>query len=193
MEHAAPVPQTDHAAGAVDNRKLAVWFFIASEVIFFSALITAYTLYHVETGKPHVLDVATVAVNTFLLLTSSYTMVRALAAVQEDNQRAFRLFMLATIVLGIAFVSIQAFEYSKLAAEGVTPSGSVFGATFFGLTGFHGAHVIVGVLWLLIVLVKGLAGNYGSRNTLHVELAALYWHFVDLVWVLLFTLIYLIP
>lgn len=177
----------------LEPRKLGMWLFIASEVIFFSGLITAYAVYHPVAPRPHGIDVLLVSANTFLLLCSSYTMVRALAAVQAGERRAFRNFLLATIALGSVFLGVQAYEYSRLVVEGVTPASGLFGSTFFGLTGFHGAHVALGVIWLLIVLVKGQAGAYGPGRTAQVELAGLYWHFVDLVWVVLFMLIYLIP
>jgi cytochrome c oxidase subunit III len=192
VEHATPATTT-HGANLIDSRKLGMWFFLGSEVIFFAALITAYATYRPLVEKPHI-PIDIVAINTFLLLCSSYTMVRSLNAAQHDDQRGFKLFMLGTIVLGTVFVIIQGVEYNTLINhEGVTPSAGMFGTTFFGLTGFHGAHVVLGVIWLLIVLAKGMGGAYNSQNYLHVELAGLYWHFVDLVWVILFTLIYLIP
>ncbi|MBP7686347.1 MAG: heme-copper oxidase subunit III [Thermoflexales bacterium] len=191
----------DHAlteAGSmpgVDNRKFGVWLFIASEVMFFMALIGMYLAYR---GQPswadfhHALDIPLTAVNTFILLTSSLMVVLAVSAAQQGHKRNLTAWMIATVVLGTIFVSIQAFEYSKLGSEGHTLSSSLAGNVFFTLTGFHGLHVIIGVLWGVVVLLRAARGGFNQRNFMGVELFGLYWHFVDVVWILLFTIIYLI-
>jgi heme/copper-type cytochrome/quinol oxidase subunit 3 len=191
----------DHAlaeAGSmagVDNRKFGVWLFIASEVMFFMALIGMYLAYRGQaswTEFHHALDIPLTAVNTFILLTSSLMVVLAVSAAQQGNKRNLTLWMLATVVLGTIFVSIQAFEYGKLATEGHTLSSDLAGNVFFTLTGFHGLHVIIGVLWGVFVLLRAARGGFGQSNYMGVELFGLYWHFVDVVWILLFTIIYLI-
>lgn len=176
-----------------DSRKIAMWLFIASEVIFFSGLIGSYVLYRSRLPKPeHALNVTLVGVNTFILILSSLMMVRAFAAVQRDDQRGLRIGLLLTMLFGSLFLAGQAYEFSSLFREGITPSSSLFGSAFFTLTGFHGAHVLVGVLWILVVLIKALGGHYSATNYVAVEAAGLYWHFVDLVWIMLFTIIYLL-
>ncbi len=179
----------------LDSRKMGIWMFIASEVIFFTALISTYLLYRGQTprqyGLAH-LELNVAAVMTFILLMSSFTMVSALAAIRDGKPRQMRLWLAATAALGLVFLGSQAFEWSLLFREGITPSTNLFGATFFTTTGFHGSHVFVGVLWIVAVIARALKGGVTPENNLSVEMVGLYWHFVDLVWVVLFTVIYLI-
>ncbi len=180
----------------IPNRKLGVWLFLVSEVMFFTALIGAYIV--LRLGNPAwpvpstILNIPLTGLNTFLLIVSSVTLVRAFAAAQDGNARGLRLGLVATVLLGATFLGIQAFEYHKLVHHGLTPSSSIFGSCFFTLTGFHGLHVLGGVIWLTIVTIKAFGGVYDDGRHLGVELAGLYWHFVDLVWILLFTIVYLI-
>ncbi len=180
----------------VDNRKLAVWTFIASEVMFFTGLIVTYIVMRGKsTSGPlpaDVLSVPIVAVNTFVLLASSYTMVTALSAIQRGDARGLRRWLLATAVLGLLFLSGQAFEFISLFNEGASLSSNLFGATFFTLTGFHGMHVLVGVIWIAFVLARAFRGGVTQDNHLAVELVGLYWHFVDIVWIIIFTVVYLL-
>ncbi len=180
----------------LDNRKLGIWTFLGSEVMFFSSLIVVYMVMRgrsVGGPLPHeVLDVPLTAVNTFVLLCSSMTMVTALANIQRGNARGMRLWLIATAVLGLVFLSGQAYEFNKLYNEGLSLSSNLFGATFFTLTGFHGMHVFVGVLWIGFVLARAFRGGITQSNHLAVELVGLYWHFVDIVWIIIFTLVYLI-
>jgi cytochrome c oxidase subunit III len=121
-------------------------------------------------------------------------MVLALAAIRRKDMRLFRIWLLATAGLGLCFLGGQAYEFTELVvAEGVTMPSSIFGMTFFILTGFHGTHVAIGVTWLLSVLTKVMRYPNSPENEMDVELGGLYWHFVDLVWVGIFTLIYLMP
>lgn len=179
----------------LDSRKMGIWMFIASEVIFFTALISTYLLYRGNTpyaqGLGH-LELNVAAVMTFILLMSSFTMVSALAAIRDGNQQKMRLWLIATALLGLFFLGSQAFEWSLLFREGIFPSSNLFGATFFTTTGFHGSHVFVGVLWMIGVIARASKGGVTAKNNLSVEMVGLYWHFVDLVWVVLFTVIYLI-
>jgi heme/copper-type cytochrome/quinol oxidase subunit 3 len=180
----------------VDNRKLGVWTFLGSEVMFFSGLIVTYLVMRGRSTNgpfPHeVLGVPLVGFNTFVLICSSMTMVTALAAIQKGNPAAMRKWLIATAVLGLVFLSGQAFEFTTLFARGLTPSTNLFGATFFTLTGFHGTHVLVGVIWILFVLARAFRGGITAENHLAVELVGLYWHFVDIVWIIIFTLVYLL-
>jgi cytochrome c oxidase subunit III len=154
-------------------------------------------------GSTNPLSIDLTALNTFFLICSSVTMVLALSAVQRNDQKRFVLFLLATVLIGSLFVGIQFIEYRKLMFADAHPIGisrdghfrpdsSLFGSCFFTMTGFHGAHVTGGVILLTCILIQALRGKYNSANHSSVELAGLYWHFVDLVWILLFTVVYLI-
>ncbi len=231
----------------LNNRKLGMWTFISSEALFFTALVATYLVLkprNLALGGPRpeeFLGITLTAILAFILLMSSLTMVLAHHAAEHDDQRGIRMWLGATILLGLLFLGGQAYEFNKLWSERfvtvtiTNPDGSVeregvaahdphhleeelahlheahpgatltpgaplpvtwttslFGSTFFTLTGFHGTHVAIGVVWLTIVLIMALRGAISSRNSLTVELVGLYWHFVDLVWVAIFTLIYLI-
>lgn len=175
--------------------KLGMWIFLASEIMFFTALIAAFVTFRVRgmlVMPEDVLNVPLSAANTFILIVSSFTVVMALDAVQRGKMNQFALFLLATLALGGTFIGIQGLEWSELFQHGITPSGDLFGTAFFVLTGFHGLHVIVGLLWLSIMLLKAFRGDFTRENNLGIEIFGLYWHFVDIVWIILFTIIYLI-
>ena len=180
----------------LDNRKLLMWLFLASECLFFGSLIAAYLLYRDRSvAGPYpedLFDIPFTSVSAFILLMSSVTMVLALAAIQRGDQHGLRVWLFTTAFLGILFVSGQAFEFTEFNREGLSLSTNLFGTTFFVLTGFHGAHVTVGVLILLSLFVMAQRGRLTQAESLHVELAGLYWHFVDIVWIVIFTLVYLI-
>jgi len=180
----------------LDNRKLLMWLFLASECLFFGSLIGAYLLYRDRSvAGPYpedLFDIPFTSVSAFILLMSSVTMVLALAAIQRGDQHGLRVWLFTTAFLGILFVSGQAFEFTEFNREGLSLSTNLFGTTFFVLTGFHGAHVTVGVLILMSLFVMALRGRLTEAESLHVELAGLYWHFVDIVWIVIFTLVYLI-
>lgn len=187
--------ETHQSAEALDLRKLAMWVFLSSEVIFFGSLIATFLVYKSRSPDgpgQDLLDINTTAVNTFILIISSLTMVLALSAAINDRQRQLKLWLLGTIALGTVFLSIQGYEYVTLWNEGLTPKTNLFGSAFYTLTGFHGTHVLVGVIILWGILLKALLGGFGSKHYLPIELAGLYWHFVDLVWIVLFTLVYLL-
>jgi cytochrome c oxidase subunit 3/cytochrome o ubiquinol oxidase subunit 3 len=179
----------------MDNRKIGLWLFIASEVIFFAGLISAYLLYtgsgRAEKPVEH-LSVPLVSANTFILIVSSLCMVLALGALQRGSRRGLKLFLGLTIFFGLLFLGGQVYEFNELFHADITPTTSLWGTAFFTLTGFHGAHVAIGVLWLLLVLIKALAGHFSPTDFMPVEAVGLYWHFVDVVWIMLFTIIYLI-
>jgi heme/copper-type cytochrome/quinol oxidase subunit 3 len=180
----------------LDNRKLLMWLFLASECLFFGSLIGAYLLYRDKslTGPypKDLFDIPFTSVSAFILLMSSVTMVLALAAIQRGDLRQLRIWLVTTALLGITFLAGQAFEFTQFHNEGLSLSTNLFGTTFFVLTGFHGAHVSVGVLILLSLYVMSARGHLPQEKSLNVELAGLYWHFVDIVWIVIFTLIYLI-
>ncbi len=193
MSHAPAALET---STGLDNRKLLMWLFLASECLLFGSLIGAYLLYRgqsvVGPYPEELFDIPFTSVSAFVLLMSSVTMVLALAAIQRGDQRGLRIWLLGTALLGLLFLSGQAFEFTEFNREGLSLSSNLFGTTFYVLTGFHGAHVTVGVLILLSLLVMSLRGRLTQRQSMNVELAGLYWHFVDVVWIVIFTLVYLI-
>ena len=200
----------------VYNKKLGMWVFLLSEVMFFTSLIGSYIIlrfahpdHWADVGV--VLNVPLTATNTFFLICSSVTMVKAFAAIQQGDQKGLKLWLLATILIGSLFVGIQVVEYITLSAEGFVPAmdayhavgrgnphdgpalgGPLFGATFYAMTGFHGVHVSLGVICLAFVLIQAIRGKYTVADYEGVEVIGLYWHFVDLVWIILFTIVYLI-
>ena len=206
MSHGATISASRPMGGMkVYNLKLGMWVFLLSEVMFFSSLIGAYIILrfaHPEQwAEPNaVLNVPLTGFNTFMLICSSVTMVKAFAAIEHGDQAGLRKWLIATIILGSAFVSIQVFEYIKLAHEGFVPvaaryaaeGGPLYGSTFYTMTGFHGAHVTIGVLALIFTTIKAFRGKYSATDYGGVEIMGLYWHFVDLVWIILFTIVYLI-
>jgi heme/copper-type cytochrome/quinol oxidase subunit 3 len=177
--------------------KIAMWMFLASECLLFGALISSYLLYRgksVVGPYPHdVFNIPFTSVSSFVLLGSSLTMVLALAAIQRGDHARFRVWVLTTAMLGAVFIGGQIFEFTTFYHEGLSLHGNVFGSTFYVLTGFHGAHVTLGILMLLSLVAMSLSGKLTQKNSLHVELVGLYWHFVDIVWIIIFTVVYLIP
>ena len=186
--------------------KFAMWCFLGTEVIIFGALIARvvsiwlgdHTLHKVLTGGAASIiagvpdSLLLVSLNTFLLLVSSLCVVLGLSSIENDNRGGLVLWLLITAVLGAAFVTIQGFEFSKLVAEGVVFGNSQFASAFYFLTGNHGLHVIIGVLWCLVVVARALRGGFTKTENLGVEIFGLYWHFVDVVWIIIFTVVYLI-
>ncbi len=187
----------DYAVTGINSKKLGMWAFLASECLFFGALISSYLLYRtrgpVDTRPADVFDIPYTSVSSFVLLMSSLTMVLALSAIQHGDHRQVRIWLLATALLGIVFVGGQVYEFTVFTHEGLNLSSSVAASSFFVLTGFHGVHVTVGVLWLLSLLGMSLQGELPTEKALDVEIAGLYWHFVDVVWIVIFTIVYLVP
>jgi len=192
MTHAA----AHHTSTGLDTRKIAFWTFIGSECLLFGALISTYLVYHgrsVSGPTPHeILNIPLTSISTFVLLMSSLAMVLALAAVSRGDRTWARIWLLSTALLGLGFLGFQAYEFVTFVHEGLTLQVNLFGSTFFVLTGTHGAHVAVGVLWLLTLLVRSLQGKLGTDKAMNVEIAGLYWHFVDVVWIVIFTVVYLL-
>jgi cytochrome c oxidase subunit 3 len=174
--------------------------FITSEVMFFGGLFAAY--FNVRAQAPvwppeefsHTLQILPlVGPATILLIASSFTCQFAVWGIRRDDRTAFLRNMSVTVVLGVIFLLMQATDYAQLGSEGLVLSSGTFGTTYYTLTGFHGAHVFGGVIMLSVVLYRGMAGQFSSRHHDAVEGASLYWHFVDVVWILLFSLLYLLP
>jgi len=196
-----------YTATGIDSRKLAIWTFIGSECMFFASLIGTYLVYKgrdVSGPKPHaewmlngvaqeqMLEIPLVTVGTALLLFSSFFVVLALNGAQRGNRKALVGWLCATIFCGMFFVGMQIFEFSHFAHRGMGYTTNLFSSTFYTLTGFHGTHVTLGVIWLASVLVVGLRGKLPPEKALNLEIAALYWHFVDVVWIVIFPVVYLI-
>jgi cytochrome c oxidase subunit 3/cytochrome o ubiquinol oxidase subunit 3 len=190
-------PAADHhTSTGLDNVKMAMWAFLGSECLFFGSFISTYLLYRnsvVEGPTPaDVYNIPFTSVSSFVLLMSSLTMVLALAAIQRADERAMRIWLLATAMLGMVFIGGQIYEFTSFVDEGLTLSTNTFGSSFFVLTGFHGAHVTVGILMLLTLVGMSFFGKLDQKSKT-VEMVGLYWHFVDIVWIVIFTVIYLIP
>jgi cytochrome c oxidase subunit 3/cytochrome o ubiquinol oxidase subunit 3 len=188
-----------HTSTGLDNTKMAMWTFLGSECLFFGSLITTFLLYRGrvldDSGPlPHdIYDIPYTSVSSFILLMSSLTMVLALNAIQRNDHRALRIWLLATAFLGLLFVGGQAYEFTDFVEQGLTMGSSPAGSSFFVMTGFHGAHVTVGILMLLCLVGMSMAGRLDVDGARKVELIGLYWHFVDIVWIIIFTVVYLIP
>ena len=212
----------------LNHRKMLMWLFLGSDCLFFGALISTYLVYRgkslVGPFPADVFDIPTTSVSTFALLMSSMAMVLAYAAINRGDMKAFRVWLLCTCLLGATFLGFQIFEFYEFANHervvectanspvdkcppgteeyeepyGLTPRTNLFGSTFFTLTGFHGAHVTIGVIWLLSIWGYSMLGGRRAnriltdRQALSVDLAALYWHFVDIVWIVIFAVVYLI-
>jgi heme/copper-type cytochrome/quinol oxidase subunit 3 len=188
-----------HTSTGLDNVKMAMWAFLGSECLFFGSLISTYLLYRNrvvgDSPRPHeIYDIPYTSVSSFVLLMSSLTMVLALAAIQRGDHRALRSWLLATALLGMVFVGGQIYEFTTFVDEGLKLSSSTFGSSFFVMTGFHGAHVTVGIFMLLALFGMSSFGRLDAVDgPRRVELVGLYWHFVDIVWIVIFTVVYLVP
>ncbi|MBI5355396.1 MAG: heme-copper oxidase subunit III [Candidatus Aenigmarchaeota archaeon] len=180
----------------IDHPKFAMWLFLFSEVIFFSSLIgSSYGIrVHAQSWPiaSQVLNVPITAFNTFVLICSSLTMALALDSVKKGDNNGLKKYLMLTILLGLTFLGIKLFEYSHLLSEGYAPAKSLFATTYFVQTGFHGLHVLGGIIAMLFLLGKAQKNHFTKENHDYVEYTGLYWHFVDIVWILLFPIIYLI-
>jgi len=192
--HAIEHPST---STGLSNTKLGMWAFLGSECLLFGALISTYLLYRGRSTQgpnpKEVFDIPFTSVSSFVLLMSSLTMVLALSAIQRGDHPKLRVWLMATALLGMTFISGQVYEFTRFIQEGLTLSSSLFGTTFFILTGFHGVHVSGGILMLLTLFGMSLDGRLPTERAEAVELVGLYWHFVDVVWIVIFTVVYLIP
>lgn len=206
-------PLEEAPFAGISNRKMGMWLFLVSEVFFFSGIIGASLAVRARAGWFYpdwplpgaVLNVPLTAANTFILITSSLTMVEALRAIELGNVKRCRALLLATLLLGITFLSIQVSEYrilffeehltpwpTSLRPDLVAQNFATYGMAFYMQTGFHGAHVTGGVVAMAFLTIKTFRGKYTKDNHEAIELVGLYWHFVDVVWIFLFTIVYLI-
>jgi heme/copper-type cytochrome/quinol oxidase subunit 3 len=181
----------------ISNNKLAMWLFLGSECLLFGGLISTYMLYRGRhsgsLGPDQIYDIPFTSVSSFVLLMSSLTMVLAVSAIGRGDVRNCKLWLTVTALLGATFVGGQAYEFTSFYREGLGFTTSLFSSSFYTLTGFHGVHVTVGIIMLLSLV--GMIGKDkvpGNQSEV-VELVGLYWHFVDIVWIVIFTLVYLIP
>lgn len=207
-DHAASPAHLDTSTG-LDNRKLAFWTFIGSECLLFGTLIATYMAYKGDSLKgpyPHagqptllegtaqhgILAVGITTWSTFVLLMSSVIMVLALAAVQRGDRKWAVIWLWGVAFFGAIFLGFQAYEFNHFYHEGLTLQTNLFGSSFFLLTGFHGAHVLVGCIYLATLAILAQRGKLGPEKSMNVEIAGLYWHFVDVIWIVIFALVYLI-
>ena len=192
----APTEHAEHRSTPLADRKLLMWIFLASDCMFFAALIGTYLVYNgrslVGPFPTDILDIPLTTVSTFVLLMSSFLMVLALHAIRLGDIPKFRLWTLGVAFFGAIFLGFQVYEFRHFVHEGLTLQQNLFGSTFFTLTGTHGVHVTIGVLWLLSLLILSYARPMTAQDALSVEIAGLYWHFVDIVWIVIFTAIYLV-
>jgi heme/copper-type cytochrome/quinol oxidase subunit 3 len=176
----------------VTGPKVAVWWFLASEIMVFGGLIASYLVFRLgSTGWAEAaehLSVPLAAINTVVLLTSSYTVVRAFLAAEQGDVRGLRVFLALTVLGGVLFLGIKAVEYTTEIGAGFTPAAGIFWSFYYTMTGLHALHVLGGIVVNVVVLATA---RDCVKNPHRVELAGLYWHFVDVVWIFLFPLLYL--
>ncbi len=186
-----------HTSTGLSNNKMAMWLFLGSECLLFGGLISTYMLYrgrHSESlGPDQVYDIPFTSISSFVLLMSSLTMVLAVSSAVRQDDRRTTLWLTVTALLGATFVGGQVYEFTSFYREGMGFTTSLFSSSFFTLTGFHGVHVTVGIIMLLSLTGIIKRGKVPGQKAEVVELVGLYWHFVDIVWIVIFTLVYLIP
>ncbi len=186
-----------HSSLGLSNTKLAMWLFLGSECLLFGGLISTYMLYrnrHSEdVGPDQLWDIPFTSASSFVLLMSSLTMVLAVAAAGRKDDRNTKLWMIVTAVLGGLFLSGQVYEFTTFYREGLGYTESLFASSFYTLTGFHGVHVAVGIVMLIATMGMVAKNKISGDKAETVEMVGLYWHFVDVVWIIIFTLVYLIP
>jgi cytochrome c oxidase subunit 3/cytochrome o ubiquinol oxidase subunit 3 len=197
VAHEAEHVEGHHTSTGLSNEKLGMWVFLGSECLLFGGLISTFLLYRsrpVVRGPEvaELYDIPFTSVSSFVLLMSSLTMVLALAAIQRGDHPRARTWLLTTALLGAVFVSGQVYEFTAFYNEGLGFTTNLQSSAFFVLTGFHGVHVTLGILMLLSLYVMSLRGKLPTERSETVEIVGLYWHFVDVVWILIFTVVYLI-
>ena len=186
-----------HTGTGLSNNKLLMWVFLGSECLLFGGLISTYLIYRSRfaagPAPGDIFDIPFTSVSSFVLLMSSLTMVLALSALQRGDIRNNRLWLLTTALLGSLFIGGQVYEFTTFLREGLGYTTSPFSSAFFTLTGFHGVHVSIGIVMLMSLYVSSMRGNLRREQAETVEIVGLYWHFVDVVWIFIFTVIYLVP
>lgn len=181
----------------ISNPKLAMWVFLGSDCLLFGALISTFLLYKTNVpdgvvGPADVFDIPFTSVSSFVLLMSSLTMVLAVSAIERGDHRGTRTWLMTTALLGSVFIGGQIYEFTSFYREGVGYTGSPSASAFYTLTGFHGVHVTGGIIMLLTLFVMSHRGHLGVERSETVESIGLYWHFVDIVWIVIFAVVYLI-
>jgi heme/copper-type cytochrome/quinol oxidase subunit 3 len=198
----APAAHTEghHTSTGISNEKLGMWTFLGSECLLFGGLISTFLLLRAkqmpEGSGPEVkelYDIPFTSVSSFVLQMSSLTMALAVGAIVRGDVRRNRVWLATTAMLGAVFIGGQVYEFTTFYREGLGYTTNIFGSAFYTLTGFHGVHVSVGIVMLMSLLVMSIRGNLGSERSEAVETIGLYWHFVDIVWIIIFTVVYLIP
>lgn len=212
MSHsAAPVIDHHYTSTGIDSKKLAIWTLIGSECLFFASLISTYLVYkgrslvgplpHAESqcmlhGRMQpcepIFEIPLVTFGTAVLLFSSFFVVMALYGAQRGQPRMLKTWLSLTVLGGLFFVGMQVYEFTHFFHKGLGYSTNLFASSFYTLTGFHGTHVTVGVIWLGTLLVQAFRGKLPPEKALNLEIAALYWHFVDVVWIVIFPTVYLL-
>ena len=181
----------------VSNEKVAMWVFLGSECLLFGALIATYLVYKgrsINVPFPKdIYDIPFTSASSFILLMSSLTMVLAVSSIERNDHKRLRLWLTITALLGASFIAGQIYEFTAFVREGLTLKTNLFGSSFYVLTGFHGVHVTLGILMLLSLVNLSRRGKITQAKAETVEIVGLYWHFVDVVWIVIFTVIYLIP
>jgi cytochrome c oxidase subunit 3/cytochrome o ubiquinol oxidase subunit 3 len=181
----------------ISNEKLAMWAFLGSECLLFGGLISTFMLYKNRAAggeTPHELyDLAFTSISSFVLLMSSLTMVLAVSAIARGDHRALRTWLLTTALMGAVFLSGQVYEFTEFVNEGYGFTHSPAWSALYALTGLHGVHVALGIVMLLSALVLSLRGYLPRERAEAVEIVGLYWHFVDVIWIIIFTVVYLVP
>jgi cytochrome c oxidase subunit III len=210
--HAPPGVIDEHhwTSTGLDNRKVAIWTFIGSECLFFASLISMYLVYkgrsligplpHAESqcmlhGKMQtceaIFEIPLVTFGTAVLLFSSFFVVLALNGAQRGSRKMLVGWLGATVLCGLFFIGMQVYEFTHFLHKGLGYSTNLYSSTFYTLTGFHGSHVTLGVIWLSTLLILAIRGKIPPEKSLNLEIAALYWHFVDVVWIVIFPVVYL--
>jgi len=192
----------------LSNDKLGMWVFLGSECLLFGALISTFLLYKgrhaglvddgtltglAAIGPDDVFDIPFTSLSSFVLLMSSLTMVLAVSAVQRGDDARLRVWLATTATLGSLFIAGQVYEFTSFVREGMGYTTSIFSSAFYTLTGFHGIHVTVGIIMLVAMIGMSVTGRVNKDNAEAIEIVGLYWHFVDVVWIFVFTIVYLIP
>jgi heme/copper-type cytochrome/quinol oxidase subunit 3 len=210
IEHTGAAGHDSHDVhftnSGISNEKLGMWLFLGSECLLFGGLISTYLLYkdklatfegfedvQINRLGADLYDLPFTSVSSFVLLMSSLTMVLSHSALMRNDQRRCRIWLMATALLGATFISGQVYEFTAFYREGLGFTTNIFSSAFYTLTGFHGVHVTIGIIMLLSLFVQSMRGRLPVANAERLEIIGLYWHFVDVVWVVIFVVVYLIP
>lgn len=186
-----------HHGLMVKNKKLLMWLFLGSDCMFFGTLISTHLIYRKlypeEFNPTQLFSLELTSFSTFILLMSSFLMALSVSAMHKGEMKSFRRNVVGVIFFGLIFLGCQVYEFAHFIHEGLTLDTGTFGSTFYLMTGTHGVHVAVGVFWLISMLFYSQSGKMEAhKNAIDVEVAGLYWHFVDIVWIVIFTVVYLI-